>query len=76
MPEPCIVSDCPVWQQPAGCGWLSAGQPCGHSQHRAAYAAAMQAAQDNELAATRNLDARAQAASVLTAEQLPLLDGV
>ena len=35
----CIVPDCDADAKPAGCGWLCAGQPCGHSQHRDEFAA-------------------------------------
>lgn len=32
--QTCIITDCPAYQHPCGCGWLEAGQPCGHSKHR------------------------------------------
>ena len=35
----CIVPDCQADERPCGCGWLCAGQPCGHSQHRDEFAA-------------------------------------
>lgn len=30
----CIVQSCQADARPCGCGYQSAGQPCGHSQHR------------------------------------------
>ena len=33
-PTPCAVKECPIWQKPAGCGFLSAGQPCKNPKWR------------------------------------------
>jgi hypothetical protein len=45
--SPCIVTDCPAWQRPTGCGFLAAGTPCGNPKMRERWLAA-QAAQGPE----------------------------
>ena len=36
----CIVTDCPAWQRPTGCGFLAAGTPCGNPKMRERWRAA------------------------------------
>ena len=30
----CEAIGCPTWKQPAGCGYIEAGMPCGNSKWR------------------------------------------
>jgi hypothetical protein len=45
--SPCVVPDCPAWRRAVGCGFLTAGAPCGHPRYRERWLAA-QAAQGPE----------------------------
>jgi len=45
--SPCVIADCPAWQRPCGCGFLSAGAPCGHPRMRERWRAAQASASGN-----------------------------
>jgi hypothetical protein len=38
--SPCIVAECPAWRRAVGCGFLTAGAPCGHPRYRERWRAA------------------------------------
>ena len=59
--DKCIVAECPVQNQPAGCGFLAVGTPCGHPRWRERWQAARAAAQGPEPQPTSIVQKRVRA---------------
>ena len=72
--SPCVIADCPAWQRPCGCGFLSAGAPCGHPRMRERWRAAQASASGNPRPASviRRAEAAQRPLSPARALQLAL----